>query len=214
MAADDIYRATFHFESPTGSASVRLYLQETVARTGVGTDPQIAGESVQAAIVPLMLDCLSDDWELPSLTTEKVAEDPEAKWRADVAAPAGTRLGPSLPANNTLLFILQQGLFAARHNGKMFFPGVPEADTDTGTVLGAFLATQMTALSVGLSSEVVEVSAGAGRYVFGVVNNNVLDAVPPLKDWAGAFSQIIAVTGNTIISRQRRRQTRARGLAV
>lgn len=214
MAADEIYEVKLHFENPSGSSSCRLFYQETIIRSGIGTDTQILAQSWDTALSALLRDVIADDFEFPSITCRKMDGDLEAKFRLDRAAPAGLRPGPALPSNNALLLGLYQGLFPARSNGRMFIPGIAEGDTLIGNLTSAFASTQVTALINGLVAQLDEESGGTGRWDLGVISTKVLDAAPPFKDWAGAFSPVSSVAFNPIVATQRRRQTRVVGAAV
>lgn len=214
MAADDIYRVTMHFENPTGHSSSSLYYQETVARSGAGTDVQVLGRSFTTVMRDLIRQCLGSDWEFPATITEKITGSKEAKFREDHTAATGLASGTSLPANNALLFGLQQGLFPPRSNGKLYLPGVPEGQTTVGNINGGFVTSAMLPLAAAIAAALPEESAGTGVYVAGVISAKVRDLALPAKDWMGAFAPIIAVSTNTIVATQKRRQTRVLGQAL
>lgn len=214
MALDDIYQVKLNYENPTGSSSNRLYYREVIARSGIGTDTQVLAQSWDDQLSADLRGVVSDDFHVSSISVSKVTGTLEPKFRLDLPATAGLRPGPALPANNALLLGLHQSLFAARHNGSMFIPGVPEADTLTSVITAAFAAGQVTTLITALTAQLSEESGGTGRYDLGVINGLILNASPPIKDWHNAFSPVSTVSFNPIIADQKKRQTRAIGAVV
>jgi hypothetical protein len=214
MAQDDIYEVKSHFQNPSSASSVRLYYQEQVARSGVGTDCSVLAQSWATALATLFRNCLADDWFMTSVVARKVDGDPTPKWRDDLPVQVGVRAGPALPSNNAMLMQLQQGLFPSSSNGRVFIPGVAEGDTLVGNLTGAFMSGPLTALAAGLVAQLAEESAGTGRWDLGVISVKVLDAAPPAKDWQGAFSQVFGVGPSPIVATQRRRQTKVVGAAL
>lgn len=213
MAADDIYQVSFHFENPSGASSFRLYYQEEVVRSGVGTDTQILAQTIEDKLSLELRGVMSDDYNFTAIVASKVSGDNEAKYVLDVGTTVGLRVGPGLPSNNAILIGLSQGLFPARHNGRIFIPGPAEGDTLVGNLTAAFQSGPLLTLVDALAAQLEEESAGTGRWNLGVINNNVLNSSPPIKDWQTAFSQVINVSGSPIIAGQKRRQTRVRGAA-
>lgn len=213
MAADDIYQVSAHFENPSGSSSFRLYYQEEVVRSGIGTDTQVLSTTFDDKLTPVIRGLLSDDFEYVSVEVQKVSGTKEAKFRTDIVTKAGLRTGPSLPANNCILIGLSQGLFPARHNGRIFIPGPAEGDTLIGNLTSAFQTGPLQAFIDALAPQLEEESAGTGRWNLGVINGEVLNSSPPIKDWQTAFSQVISVSGSPIIAGQKRRTTRVHGAA-
>jgi len=213
MAQDDIYQVSAHFENPSGASSFRVYYQEDAVRSGIGTDTQIVAQAFDDKITPSLRGIMATDFDFVSIVCHKVSGASEAKFRTDVTTSAGLRPGPSLPANNAFLIGLAQGLFTARHNGRIFIPGVPEADTFTGNLDPAFQSAQLQAFVDAIAAVLAEESGGTGRWRIGVINGLILNASPPIKDWQSAFSAVVTVSGSPIIAGQKRRQTRVRGAA-
>ena len=213
MAAEDIYQVSAHFENPSGASSFRLYYQEEVVRSGIGTDTQVLSTTFDDKLTPAIRGMLSDDFDYVSIVVHKVSGTKEAKFRTDIVTKAGLRTGPALPANNCILIGLSQGLFPARHNGRIFIPGPAEGDTLIGNLTDAFQTGPLQAFVNALAPQLEEESAGTGRWDLGVINNEVLNSSPPIKDWQGAFSQVISVSGSPIIAGQKRRTTKVRGAA-
>lgn len=213
MAADDIYQVSVHFENPSGASSIRLYYQEDAVRSGIGTDTQIVAQTFDDKILPDLRAMIADDFLVTAIIAQKVSGDREAKYRLDVATQAGSRVGPSLPSNNCILIGLQQGLFSARHNGRIFIPGVAESDTVVGNLSAAFQTGPLLTFVQTLSAQLEEESGGTGRWNLGVINTLVLNSSPPIKDWQSAFSGVTNTSGSPIIATQRRRQSRVKGAA-
>jgi len=156
---------------------------------------------------------IADDFLFTAIVVQKVSGDSEAKFRTDITTQVGLRTGPSLPANNAILIGLSQGLFAARHNGRIFIPGVAEGDTLVGNLTTAYQTGPLQAFVDALALQLAEESGGTGRWNLGVINNLILDAAPPIKDWQSAFSQVVGVSGSPIIAGQKRRETKVQGAA-
>jgi hypothetical protein len=213
MAQDDIYLASFHFENPSGASSFRLYYQEDAVRSGVGTDTQVLANTLDDRLTTEITDMIADDFLFTAIVVHKISGDKEAKWRTDIVAQAGQRVGPSLPSNNCVLIGLSQGLFAAKHNGRIFIPGLAEGDSVVGNLLTAYQTGPLQAFVDAIADQLAEESAGTGRWNLGVINTLILNASPPIKDWQSAFSQVITVNGSPIIAGQKRRQTKVRGAA-
>lgn len=213
MSQDDIYQVSVHYEVSAGASSFRVYYQEDAVRSGIGTDTQVLAQSFEDVFAALLRGVLNASFNLVSIVCHKVSGDKEAKFRVDVATQVGLRPGASLPTNNAILIGLSQGLFPARHNGRMFLPGVSEDDTLIGNLTTAFQAGALQALVDDLAQQLVEESGGTGRWNLGVINGTVLNSSPPIKDWQSAFSAVVSVAGSPIVAGQKRRQTRVRGAA-
>lgn len=213
MAQEDIYMISCFYENPSGASSFRLFYQEEAVRSGVGTDTQVLANTFDDKLTPSIRGMLSDDWLYTSIVCQKVSGDREAKWQTDIVTQVGLRVGPALPANNSILVGLSQGLFSAKHNGRIFIPGIAEGDTVIGNLTAAFQTTPLQAFVSAIAAQLEEESAGTGRWNLGVINGNILDSSPPIKDWQTAFSQVISVNGSPIIAGQKRRQSKVRGAA-
>lgn len=213
MSVTDIYEVKFHFEAPSGYATTRFYVQETVQRSTVGTDTSVVGSSVDAHMGPEVLGILSDDWTFPAIEVNKVSPRDTQRFRHDRASIVGDKTGPSLPANNAIIYGLSQSEFSARHNGRLFFPPPAEVETTVSLLRNTFLIAEVKNLENQLNALIAEVDAGDGRYAIGVINTEVLDSSPPIKDWQNAFAVVTTVSARPIIATQRRRQTKVRGAA-
>jgi hypothetical protein len=156
---------------------------------------------------------ISDDYLFTAIVVIKVSGDKEAKFQTDITTQVGLRLGPSLPSNNAILIGLSQGLYGARHNGRIFIPGPAEPDTLVGNLIGAYQTGPLQAMVDALALTLVEESGGTGRWKLGVINGLILNSSPPIKDWQTAFSGVETVTGSPIIAGQKRRQSKVRGAA-
>lgn len=213
MAQDDIYLASFHFENPSGASSFRLYYQEDAVRSGIGTDTQVLSTTLDDKLTGVIRDLMATDFLFTAIVVHKVSGAKEAKFRTDITTQAGTRLAPSLPANNCILVGLSQGLFGAKHNGRIFIPGLAEDDTSIGNLTAAFASFQLQSFVTAIAAQLEEESGGTGRWNLGVINRLILNGSPPIKDWQSAFSAVISASGSPIIAGQKRRQTKVRGAA-
>lgn len=214
MAVEDIYEVKAHFQNPSSASSIRLYYEEAAVKSGVGTDNRVLAQSWSTALGPLFRDVIANDWFMSSVVVRRMVIQPLPKWRQDEAVQVGDRVGPALPANNAILMQLQQGLFPASSNGRIFIPGLAEGDTLVGNLTAAFMSGPLAALSAGMVAQLAEESAGTGRWDLGVISVKVLDAAPPAKDWQGAFSAVFGVGASPIVATQRRRQTKVIGASL
>ncbi len=214
MAADDIYHVQINLEAPSGKASFGLYYEEVVANDFVGLDTRAVGESWDASISSAFLDVLSDDWKFPSIIVRKMVLNPVPMDRFDNATQAGTVTGPALPANNAMLLSLRQSLNPPSSDGRVFIPGLAEGATNAGVLTAAFQTGVFLTFANALAAQLVQVSAGSGRWNLGVISAKIRDAAPPAKDWEGAFSAVVSITAHPIIATQRRRQTQVRGRSI
>lgn len=220
MAADDIYLLRANFESPSRHASYGLYYQQTVINDVVnGHGPRVLGVTWIFQMASLVIAMLSDDWWFASVDVQQVHSETgilgeEPSWNEPSAVQVGLRTGPSLPANDAALCGLLQATFTARHNGRIFVPGIAEGDTTVGNLDNAFLSGVFSAFRQGLIDTLEEEGGGTGRWKVGVINRTVLNAAPPAKDYAGAFATATAATVTPIIASQRVRTTRVRGAAL
>jgi hypothetical protein len=216
MAADDIYRVKVNYEAPSGQAAWTIYYREDVAHDGPNTGPKALAEAFQSAMFPLPLtQALASEWSVTSIVTRMIyaelgADFMEPVWEIDAGPAPGTQPDDALPANNAIQYGLQQSTFPARSNGRIFVPGIPEDGTDVGLLTSAY-AIAASVLRDALVQTVAELSGGAGRWTPGVISQKVLNAVPPIKDWSGAFAPVTGVVLNTIVATQRRRGTKVIG---
>jgi hypothetical protein len=125
---------------------------------------------------------------------------------------AGKIAGPGLPANNSIQFNLFQDTFGAQHHGRVNMPGIPESKASGGRLDTAYLVTEVAALAAVLLPLIGGLLDGI--WVPGVISAKRRDVAPPAKDWVAAFAPITSIEATSIISRQRRRTTKARGFAT
>lgn len=213
MAATDIYEVKLHFEAPSGYATSRFYVQETEQRSTVGTDTSVVAESIDDWMGAEVLAVMSDDWSFPSIEVNKVSPRDTQRFRFDRAVKVGLKIGPALPANNAIVMSLSQGTFSAKHNGRIYLPPPAEVETLVSVLRTTFINIECTQLAAQLNLTIPETDTGTGRYDVGVINVQVLDSSPPIKDWQNAFAIVTSVTCKPIIATQKRRQTKVRGAA-
>lgn len=214
MAADDIYQVTINLEGPSTPASFSLFYEEVVGRDGPLTDTLTLADAWDTVLASAFLAVLSSDWKYPSLIVRKMVLNPVAMSRIDNAVQVGGTAGPALPANNAILLGLNQGSNPASSNGRVFIPGVAEGVTKTGVLNQAFLDGDLLTFTNLLIAQLVQPSAGTGRWDLGVISAKIRDLALPAKDWEGAFQPVNSITRNPIIATQRRRQTKVRGRSL
>ncbi len=216
MSLNDIYRVSVHYELPTSAASWAVYYKETIDASGGDLDTQILGEAFDTAMAGFILAMLASDCAQPVIVVEKVFGIPEAKHSVEHGTQIGTQAGASLPNKCALTVSLGQATFSPKSNGRIRIPGIPELETGAGTISTAYRTGVFSDFITQLITVVSELSAGTGRYTPGVISAKIRDIpVPPTpKDWAGAFAPMTSVTGQTIIGRLTKRETRSIGRAI
>lgn len=207
---DDIFKATFHFEDPSGASSCGAYYQQTADNGSTDYDTFKLAEALEAALAGPITDVLSDDFWFSGVRVRKVYDVPQNQFLDTTNPQTGTQLGPGLPSNNCILLDLNQSSFPIRSNGKMYFPGIPEAKSNVGVLDVTYHNTEVNALATALTLPVAAVG-DTGVWSIGVISQKVLNLVPPEKDWAGAFAFVTSISANPIIAIQRRRTTRVIG---
>lgn len=207
---DDIFSAQFHFEDPSGASSVKVYYQQTVNNTAGALDTRILAEALEDKLDSFIVAALADTFWFTGITVRLHYDDPQPKWLQTGNPQQGTRTGPGLPSNNCVQYGLMQSTFPIKSNGRIFFPGVPEPDTNVGVLAAAYQSGACTDLAVALADNVVALS-DTGEWSPGVISQKVLNLTPPTKDWAGAFAFVDSISPNPIIAIQRRRTTRVVG---
>jgi len=212
MAVNDIYRLQIHYEGVAGAASTGLYYREKVLVTANGLGNQSLVLSFITTLSLALRNILVDDWSLSAIQSSKVFDEPDPTDQDAPATQTGVRAGSPLPSDNRILLKLFQTTFPRTSDGRMYLPGISEADTDVGKLLQAFIDGPLTALVSALQADLSE-SGGTGVWEPGVISAKVRDATPPTKNWSAAFAPIIAVQGWPVIARQVRTRTKVLGYA-
>jgi len=210
MAADDIYTVVAQYELPSGYASWKLTYEQNINATATDNSNVVFADAFFTHFGTSIIDLLADDCSQPGFTVRKMTGDPEGAFRHDNVTQVGQRTGPSLPNNNCIQVSIQQSRAGRKHNGRIYVPGIPEPDSNVGVLKVAYAAAQMAAFVTLLSTQIVEPSAGAGRWSLGVIDQFILNVPPPEnpRDWEGAYAVASGITGHVIIATQRRRQTK------
>ena len=128
MAANDVFKAEFHFEAPSGKASTGLYYREVTANAANEDVCKDICDAIHAAMGSQVLGILSDEWWFTAISCRMVhptavvtplngtspdynkAMVPPYIRTVDVPGQQGTwsPSGPALPANNTTQMDLNQ----------------------------------------------------------------------------------------------------------
>jgi hypothetical protein len=213
MTTDDILSCDFHLEGPSSAASFKLYFQQTVDQLTGSAPFRLADAAVDKMNVPLR-DILSDEWFFSGVTVRKhaVGVEPAFSGTASIVNndTQGQLVGTALPANNAIVIAISQGAHSAKHDGRIFVPGIPEVVTSGGTLDPAFSSGVLQTFVDAIGSSWISSPDGA-TFEVGVINRSILDAAPPAKDWEGAFSFATFITARQIVGIQRRRTTKVRG---
>ena len=207
---DDIFRATFHFEDPSGASSCGCYYQQTVDNGATDYDTFKLAQALETVLAPPIVAMLSEDFWFAGVTVNKVYDVAQNKYLSSANPTVGTQTGPGLPSNNCILFSLEQMTFPLKSNGRMFWPGIPEPQSNVGVLEVAYYNAEVNDLAVALRAPVAAVG-DSGIWNLGVISQKVLNLTPPIKDWPGAFAFVTGITPNPIIAIQRRRTTKVIG---
>ena len=210
MAEDNVYLVQVHFEGPSQPASIGVYYQETGLSTGVNGPCQSLAESWENALSNQLANCLSEEWQLSALVCSKKSGDQVAKHIESLEGRPGTRNGPALPANNSILVQLFQTSFPKTSNGRLYIPGLAESDTNVGRLDQAYMDGPLSTFVTRIAQAIQE-QEGTGFFVPGVISAKVRDAIPGQKQWEDSFSTMVGALGWPVIARQRRRQTKVVG---
>lgn len=231
MAIGDIFLAKFNFENPSGKASAGCYFRETTPNaTNIDTTSDIAA-GLDTKLADELRDCLSSDWELPSIEVSQVyptvtvtpitgggpnyQKAPVPKVIRTLDPQTGNFNGgatePALPAGNAVQLDLLQSTLSIRRNGRFNFPGIPESQTTGGSLNQAYVTICQTFAD--LLATVVNSPLDAGVWEPVVVSASIRDAlgVGNPKDWISSILPIDDIQVNPIIAIQRRRATKVRG---
>ena len=213
MASDDIYRVTIHYEGPSQAVSTGMYYFEDAPRSSGISDTEQLNETFQAGMRVPLVNALSSQYRLVSSVVRKVFGPVDVPNIKEFTTNVGGRPGNSLPANNSIVMSMIQTTFPRASNGRMFIPGISEADTETGVFANAYLVDQLAALATALASQRNEVG-GTGVWLPVVISAKIRDAVPGQKDWPASVGSLVAIEPQPLIARQIRRATRVRGAFV
>lgn len=164
MAVGDIYQLTLTGDIDGQRVQNVLHFKEKVA-----TDQPIpASDLIEAWITKFAeawADCLSAGWHMTSYYCRRVQPAPGIPFlrlATTTAALQGTRGDAVCPPQTCLLFSLYT-LHADRHGrGRIYMPGVAEADQDAGQIVEA-LVTPIVALEALLNDQFAGTGTGAYR---------------------------------------------------
>lgn len=207
---DDIFRATFHFEDPSGASSSSCYFQQTEDNLSTNRDTIELARALEAELDALIVAVLASTFWWTAIEVRKVWDAKEPVWLETSNPQAGAVVGPGLPSNCCVIMSLAQSTFGAKSNARMFWPGVPESKTNAGTLDATFQSTEWAALRNRMLLPFDSIS-DAGSYSLGMISQKVLNAAPPAKDWPGAFAFVTSASVNPILGIQRRRTTKVIG---
>lgn len=206
----DIFSVTVNIGCPQSAASFICWYRETVTKDSFTFATEGLAEAFEARLDTPLRNIMADDFNVPSFTCRKHFQLQEPKFRLPNEVQAGQRPGPGLPANNALVVSLAQGTFPAKSNGRIFIPGLAEADTDVG-IIDAAMQILVELFTDALLPPLNEPSPGNGVWELGVISQKVLRVPDAPPDWPGAFAPVTAISTSPIIQTQRRRQTKIIG---
>jgi len=173
---DDIFSAQFHFEDPSGASSTRCFFQQTADNSSTVLDAQKLAESLEDELDGLIIAMLSNSFSFSGITVRKHYEDPAPKALETGNPQQGVASGPGLPSNCCINFQLNQSSLSPKSNGRMFWPGIPEPESNVGVLETAYQSGPCIALA---SRLVLPFNAigDTGVYNLGVISQNVLNFV-------------------------------------
>lgn len=206
----DIFSVQVNIGCPQSAASFTLWYRETATVDQHDFGTEAIAEAWHDETDVSLRAFMADDYNVVSFTARKHFQLQEPKFRFPNAVQAGSRPGPGLPANNAIVVSLAQGTFPAKSNGRIFLPGLAEADTDVGVIDAAMqiaVQTFMDQIATGLD----EPSPGTGHWELGVISQIVLRVPNAPPDWPGSFAPVTALSSSPILQTQRRRTTKIVG---
>lgn len=213
---EDVYSARIHLEGPSQAASFYLWFEQSVDNDSFAFSTEALAVAIREKLNVPLRGVLSSQYRFTGITVRQVTKtlsvNPAYRTTSSIVGgdQAGTGGGVALPANIAMLFKLSQANFSAKSNGRLFIPGIPEQHTAAGIVDAAFQNGAMLALAQALASN-YQASGDLGVYVPGVISQKVLNALPPAKDWEGAFSPMVSVSPQSILGVQKKRTTKVYG---
>lgn len=213
MALDDIFRVDFSFQHDDRRVSVSHYYSELIIRTGTQ-------EQVSEAIALAAEDFFWTDWvkllssqQLVYAETrvQQVFPTRQAPFISEVLKDeAGSKLVAAMNGTTAVL-VSQYGIDWDRHfQGRMYVPGYPEDDADSGRMLTTEHGVYQAAADVFFNSDISPGAPAGGTYT-SVVYSPTLAKADPLV--LPVFSLIGATPVRPRIATQRRRRTNIQATA-
>ena len=213
---EDIYSARIHLEGPSQAASFYLWFEQSVDNDSFAFSTEALAQAVKEKLnVPLRA-ILSSQYRFTGVTVRQHTTTLSRGFAFRTTSSlvggdqVGTGGGVALPANIAMVYSLAQQSFGPKSNGRLFIPGIPEQHTAAGIITAAFQNGAMLTFAQALASN-YQASGDLGVYVPGVISQKVLNALPPAKDWEGAFSPLASVSSKSILGVQKKRTTKVVG---
>jgi hypothetical protein len=141
MAAGPVWQLTITGDIDGQRVQNVLHFRETAA--GAGEIPALdLIEAVGLTVMPKWAACLSAGWQATSFYCRKVAPVPAIPFlrlATGTMAFIGTRGDAVCPPTSALLLSLYSDEASRRGRGRIYLPGVAEADQDAGQIVEALL---------------------------------------------------------------------------
>ncbi len=203
MAINDLYTATFRFESISSGFHTTMSYKQTV-----GTNDQDTMTALAAAIAVLVeapfKAALSEDVSFTGIVVNQTVGQNETPGRTRFVQPnLGTVMSDAIPMGGCAVLSMLTDAPNSRFNGRMFISGIGESGELNGAVTAAQI-TLLAALAVFLGTTLTSVGSGSATFVPSVISrfDEGIKRVPPI-----AF-KILSITPDLFIKNQRRRNTR------
>jgi len=173
---DDIFSAQFHFEDPSGASSTRCFFQQTADNSSTVLDAQKLAEALEAELAGLIVAMLADTFWFTGITVRKHWEHPAPKALETGNPQQGLVVGPGLPSNCCINFQLNQSTLPVKSNGRMFWPGIPEPQSNVGVLETAYQSGPCIALAARLVLPFNSIG-DSGVYSLGIISQKILNLV-------------------------------------
>ena len=150
-------------------------------------------------------DCVSDKTQIAKVTARRV--DPTAAYTGVYYLPdvvGDDAIGEPMAQSNAAMLLLHQPAGSPRNNGKIYIPGISENQVEGNTWKTGFTSGVLLTLANKLETQVVEVSAGPGRWDPAILSKSFSPPATP----HGTALDVTKITVSGRVSRQSRRRPR------
>lgn len=205
MAVNDLYELTVYLSSSASAASLVFGYRQNTGTNDADT-LQSAVEFWAANDALVLAACLSTQVRIDEVKMVGITALGEIEGIQHNVPVFGTRTGSSLPFTSAAVITKVTNAPNARHNGRVFIPGVSEDDTVDGTIVAALIALLVI---FGDQMEVeLQTSLPQTARFEPVTISRTINGVPrvPIVGF-----DVISTTPRPTMHQQRRRLTRRRG---
>lgn len=208
MASGDFYTSVIGLSTPGGCSQISFDWKMLSGTMTFSTLGALNAKIVSTKLNLLAL-ALSDQAEIDSVVTRAITNDIDVPGITNMNLIDGAILSPPLP--NNMAAVIKQITNApnAKHNGRMFIPGIAESSMDGGTLSAAAVALLDT-FAVAMTDQITLTTPEDAVFDPGVISRreNGLQRVDPVF-----FSAVQYVT-SIQLRQQRRRTTERKGIST